>query len=345
MIPTPLVVPTPVHSLESDQPLPLPRASTSLAPADTPSARWRHSGWTDTRTRIWRALLSIACSPSRLEAFGSCGENYRVYRSLTDAETFQVRPNACHDRFCLPCARSRSNLIARRVLAKIQGTAVRFVTLTYRTESEPLADSLRGLYEAFARLRRSPLWRKHVTGGVAFLEIKWISESDRWHPHLHILVQGTYIPKPALQQQWLKATGHSMIVDIQLVRSAGHAAKYVTKYAGKPFNTSFTHNHDLLCEAIKALTGRKLALTFGSWRGYRLTTPDPSTGWEYMGSLPEMIARALAGDATARKAVKTTPAGLLDLLCEIARAPPPPTTTPTPKADPQLTLFDGAWYR
>lgn len=333
-----------VQSTESSVALPPPVPILAVCPARTPSCRWRHSGWADTRDLVYQALQRTHQTPSRQHAFQYCGSSVYVQQSLTDPAVYRLAGSGCHDRFCLPCSQHRSRVIAERVLARIRGQVVRFLTLTLRTDSEPLAVSLDRLYRAFGSLRRSPLWRDHVDGGVAFCEIIWMPQSRRWHPHLHCLIQGTYIQQSALRAAWLAATGDSDIVDIRLVRDDRRASRYVTKYASKPYNSSYLHDPELLDEAVVALKGRRLALTFGSWRGYPLVVPPSEVRWITIGQLDSVYAAAVAGDKTSRAAILALPAGLLEVLLHSCRAPPPSLSVGPVLTGAQATLFDLSWY-
>jgi hypothetical protein len=281
----------------------------------------------------------------RIEEFETCGDRVYVLQNKTDDSRFVLVGSGCHDRFCLPCAQCRSRLIARRVIGKIKGSEARFLTLTLRTGAEPLTDSLDRLYTSFAALRRSHLWRARVSGGVAFLEIKWMPETQRWHPHLHILVQGLFIPHADLKAEWLRVTRDSTVVDIRLARNHAKVGEYVTKYASKPFNSSFLHEQDRLDEAVLALKGRRLATTFGDWRGYRLTLPDDDREWHVLGTLQQVAWQAQQGDSVSRSAMASLDPKLLDDLLPDERSPPLITVAPALPKALQATLFPLSWSR
>lgn len=328
-----------VHPPESNPPASSAcwnRVSCSMS---TPASRWRHGSWSDTRTLVFRALHRTMQPITRIVAFEDCGSTVFVLRDLKDPDHVCLAGSGCHDRFCLPCANSRSRLIARRVLAKLGGQRSRFLTLTLRTGNEPLADSLDELYRSFAALRRSPDWLRCVDGGVAFLEIKWSPQGRRWHPHLHCLIQGRYFPHAIIKARWLKITRGSSVVDIRDVKSDVGAARYVTKYASKPFNSTFTHETDLLDEAVLALRGRRLALTFGTWRGYRLTLLDDTSGWQSLGTLDDVLARARRGDSDAADALECLPPLLLEDYLGQARSPPDPPSARFHSTPKQSLLF------
>lgn len=170
------------------------------------------------------------------------------------------------------------------------------VTLTVATDNLSLADSLKLLYTSFHKLRRSKLWKRTVIGGVAILEVKRSATRPRWHPHLHVLVEGSYIPQNELTHVWHAITKTSFIVDVRMVSDARHAAHYVTKYLTKPTALRFTHETHLLDETIVALKGRRTILGFGSWYRLGFTRPVDTTEWTPVDRLEKIIADADQGD-------------------------------------------------
>jgi hypothetical protein len=203
----------------------------------------------------------------------------------------------------MPCGRERSRIIATNIQLKTEGKAARFLTLTLKSDAEPLAQLLAKLTRDFTALRRTRLWRTRVTGGVGFLEIKWLARTQRWHPHLHCLVQGRFIPQDELSRTWLKITGTSKIVDVRIATDDKHVTHYICKYASKPLDHTVVIDPPRLDEAVLALKGKRLCMTFGTWRGYKLTAPLESGTWLQLGTLDEIITRAEAGDLQAQDAL------------------------------------------
>jgi len=156
-------------------------------------------------------------------------------------------------------------------------------------------------------------------GGVAFLEIKWFKGTKCWHPHLHILTEGKYIAKQALSNAWRKATDGSFIVDVKKIRNADSAVGYVVKYASKPHDPSIFRDPDRLDEAVLALKGRRLCLTYGTWRGIKLTeVPEPGT-WTPLAPLARIILQARTGDPAASHILSRLPGNAFPAEC---RDPP-----------------------
>jgi hypothetical protein len=217
--------------------------------------------------------------------------------------------------------------------AHIRDRRVRFVTLTRRHSHAPLADQIDAVYEAFARLRRRAWWKDRVTGGAAFLEVKLSDRDGLWHPHLHLIVEGTFIPQRELSMEWLGVTCDSSIVDVRDCPTGDHSrvAAYVTKYVTKPASGCVYHNPEKLLEMMAAMKGRRLCLTFSSWRGLKLNDPpDPNPGkvWKPVGSIEQLARRAREGDERALRYWAAALRKWPSISC--FGGPPCPGSTPAP---------------
>ena len=164
-----------------------------------------------------------------------------------------------------------------------------------------LADAVLKLYTSFSKLRQTVFWQSRVTGGCAVCEIKPTADGLRWHPHLHLLVQGSFIPQKWLANKWYAITGDSYIVDVRSCTHATDAAKYVTKYLSKPVPSSIVRTPASLVEAIRALSGRRMVSTFGDWRGLRLTHTENQHAWTKLCTYMELVAKVLTHDVEARR--------------------------------------------
>jgi hypothetical protein len=175
--------------------------------------------------------------------------------------------DSCRHRLCPHCSKRRSWSCARSIehLGK-EMDSPRFITLTLRTQSDTLAESLERLRSGWKRLRQTKLWKSKCEGGVYSLEVTRGRSGDRWHPHLHILVDGSFIPQRELSDAWLKATGDSCIVDVRAVRSRRQIARYVSKYVAKGDEFA-SWTLEQIAEYAQAMCGQRVIQTFGSLHG------------------------------------------------------------------------------
>ncbi|KKM22730.1 hypothetical protein LCGC14_1622340 [marine sediment metagenome] len=275
---------------------------------------FRHSSWSQNRARVFAALTPDDPDPlawirfrddpdtedmpplppasNRTRRFIACGTRSVVLRSVDDPSRYKVACQRCHDRFCLPCMQDRARLIVANLKAQLKYEPTRLITLTLKHNHDPLTEQLDRLYSSFTALRRRAFWHDAVSGGVAFLELKLSSTDDCWHPHLHVLARGSYLPQKLISDAWLQITGDSHIVDIRLAKSPEHLYGYLTRYVTKGWDAGIYRKLHALREAIQALKGRKLLASFGDFSGLRLLEPPTSETWVELGTLHEVVTLA-----------------------------------------------------
>lgn len=260
---------------------------------------FRHSGWERDRTNVVRAMLVADCSLSMCHRFRECGTSAWVVEDREKPGNYGVAGNYCKSRWCVPCSVARGRVVSNAIFERIESKVVRFITLTVRSDKAPLKDALNKLYDAFRRLQRTNLWRKCVDGGVAIVEVKRNFAKESWHPHLHCIVEGRFIPQKVLSEVWHSLTKDSFIVDVRLVKNAGVAARYVTKYVSKPLQKEIYRHIPSLVEAIQAMHGRRALITFGDWRGMRLVPKKEPGEYRILCRLETLISHCLNGEASA----------------------------------------------
>lgn len=301
-------------------------------PDDTQLAeRFRHSGWRRNRALIYDAFRRTRQSQSRLDNFRDCGSNAYVYVSTDPPITYRLGGSSCRDRFCLPCSIDRSRCLATNVLNELKGKTTRFITLTLKQRNDHLRDILDRITTCFRKLRARSWWQAHVDGGCGFIEIKYSHKNDDWNVHLHLIVHGRYLPQSDLSRNWYSVTGDSHIVDVRFVHDNERVGRYVTKYVSKPFNNTFLNRDELLETVINSTVNRRLCLTFGDWRGIKLTESPNQRDWINLGTFHDIVTRAVLGDQQCLDAVQaicheTTPT-ILSAVRKARPPPPPPAFT------------------
>ena len=225
---------------------------------------FRHRGWAVRRQKIDDALVRTGMSWRRIERFRACGA-CAVIEHSPSTDRFRVTAFFCHDRNCVPCANAKAAELRRILIAHMHGRDARLITLTIKHRDAPLRDELKRLRKAFQKLRATKWWKRLAKGGVVCTEVKRGADGG-WHPHLHIIVEGSFIPVKELSEAWLKATGDSYIVDVRRITNDRQAAAYVTKYVTKPIDSKVIDVPEDLDEAIKALHHARMYEPFGTWR-------------------------------------------------------------------------------
>jgi len=206
----------------------------------------------------------------QLERLSECRSQAFFVREL-ETGLVKVLSKSCHVKFCPYCTKSRSFLIKQNTAKWLKAcNHPKFITLTLRHSEETLLEQLDHLYSAFRELRRLKLWKSKIIGGIWFFEIKF-AKSGKWHPHIHLVADGEYIPQRKLSRNWEKVTWGSPICDIRSVKDPKKVADYVAKYATKPCSLRYLAMSQRI-ELYEALKRRRLVGTFGTAHKAKLTS-------------------------------------------------------------------------
>lgn len=248
------------------------------------------------------AYQAIYQNPSNghIEGVTNCRKFAIFARERTTGEV-KVMSSACNDRWCPMCAASKAAYAKESTEEYIRSMAEpRFLTLTLRHNVESLSSQLEFLTDSFRRIRQRAYWKRNVTGGIWFLQVKRGSGDGCWHPHLHILVDGKYMEQHRLSELWELVTFGSPVIDIRRIYNPEDTARYVARYTARPAKMADMPLADRI-EVIESLKGKRLCGTFGNAKGVKLTPPKvkDSSDWQEIGYYDTVVMRA-ASDPLAR---------------------------------------------
>ena len=220
----------------------------------------------------------------------------------------------CRDRWCIPCQVEKRYRLQKNIRNTPLPLPIRFLTLTLRSNRDALSVQIKRIYRSFRLLRQKPPIRNCLRGGVFFLELTLNRDTTQWHPHLHILFSGQYLPVELVRKHWHRITGDSYVVDVRAVANKDVAAAYVTKYVSKQIPAHIYFDPDALDEAVLALRGVRQFQTFGTWKKFRLADePYDPDEWENVGRLDVWLQRRSNGDEDANAVMRavrfTSPIG------------------------------------
>jgi hypothetical protein len=205
---------------------------------------------------------------SRLQA---CRKHaYFMQNKVT--KKLRVMSSRCKLRWC-PICRDVSRMIVTNATdewLKIQKYP-KMITLTLKHTDDPLQLQISRIYDCFRKLRRRAYFQRLVTGGIWFFQVKFNPSTEQWHPHIHCLVAGKYLPHAKLKQLWHKITSDSNIVDIRPVRDLEAASTEVARYATSPADITKV-GMDEAMEIYDSTKGRRIC---GSWGSARKVTLMP----------------------------------------------------------------------
>lgn len=252
----------------------------------TYGALLRHSCWPQysAALRIY-SLLDGGPENGRARRLQDCRQNAWFTRHLDTGEV-RVAASACSLRWCPVCANARRNYVTHSV-AEWLGSAdhPKLITVTLKHTSAPLDHQIQHLYAFFRELRRRKEFKKAVTGGIWFFQITKSKDDCRWHPHIHALVTGLYLPRRRLSRMWCEITYGSVVTDIRAIYDPQKVANDVARYATSPGSLVNLPLDDAL-EMVEALHGRRICGTWGSARGISLRPKleDEKGKWKSLGS-------------------------------------------------------------
>lgn len=208
----------------------------------------------------------------------------------------------CRSRLCPTCGAKRARRVAARATAACgQMDSRRFLTLTIKSNDAPLHEQFQRLTAAFKALRRSKFWKALCPGGIFTLQCTYNPQRDQYHPHIHAVITGDFIPQARLKEKWLKITGDSNNVDIRPVHSASEIASYIATYISKTNDPTDLPDHRIGDWALQ-IHGLRLFNTFGSLHNVKIDTreKEDKVTMRRVISMNWLVAEAQSGDQEAR---------------------------------------------
>lgn len=267
------------------------------------------------RQKVRRRLASIFSAAGlhddcrRAGRLSSCGLSRLAFTS-TDSQALLI-PYSCAQRVCPTCSRQKSIDRWLSVLSYIShrptliGLDLRWITLTLRDPAwGTLEKTLPLVLKAFARFRRSEAWSDHVDGSIWNFEITINRRKETWHPHIHVLYDGSFWPWASAKKSWQNHAaargleGNANVGQAYCIRD-GQKAKptrtddlqkvllEVTKYHLKPFDSADTPSQCIL-ELTYALHNRRLWGSSGSLSIPPERRPDNKL-WFLLGGLGRLL--------------------------------------------------------
>lgn len=257
-----------------------------------------------------------------------CGHCLMIQQSASRGGELRAEVATCENRFCPACCKRIAHKRVERTVEVFRGSEtrdLRFITLTLKHSDQPLKQQIARLRKAFRRLRQDKFgpWRQSQHWGLAVIEVKRTYD-HKWHPHLHIVSSGGFIPKRELSWAWGEATctcrkrsdpcysardsmceGRSWIVDVGQVREKKNAINYIAKYVAKPcMSPALQSDLKAGCELYIAMQRTKTWWLWGD-KSIRPQLPPKEVkvaehvvwdDWKCVKTWDEIIADLRAGD-------------------------------------------------
>ncbi len=185
----------------------------------------------------------------------------------------RVMSSRCKLRWC-PICRDVSRMIVTQAVdewLKVQKYP-KMITLTLKHSDDPLELQIKRLYDSFRKLRRRAYFQRLISGGVWFFQLKLNLKTEQWHPHIHCLVAGKFLPHNRLRNLWKEITHDSDIVDIRPVKDLENASTEVARYATSPADIT-RMDFEQSMEVYYATKNKRIC---GSWGTAKKCTLKPT---------------------------------------------------------------------
>ncbi len=206
---------------------------------------------------------------------------------VRNEETGAVRVAAkqCRLRWCFHCGESRQQFVTQALMPwYTEAKAPKLLTVTIKHTDEPLPSQIDFLYDSFRKFRNRKFLKDNIDGGVWFFQVTYNQKSEQWHPHIHALLDASFMDHQKLMELWEKITNGSTIVHIRSVNDPEHTLTHNARYAARP-SALVKIPEDRWPDLFEAFDGRRICGTWGSARGISLRPqkPDDANKWHDVG--------------------------------------------------------------
>lgn len=236
----------------------------------------------------------------------NCGRYSAVFTCSKTGEAI-ISQARCKHRLCPRCNAIRANHVRESIEAIVKTIdSPRMLTLTVQSSDDPLKDQIKHLYDSYRRLRRTKAWKSKVKGGVAVCEITHNRKTGQWHPHVHVVIDGSYWRQADISKAWEIASNGSKIVDIRMIHKRSNAARYVSKYVTKIGETKGLEAMQV-AELAEALHGLRLVQTCGTLHGITREAKhdERAEPMEYVAPIGPLANRASQGCTRSKRVYRT----------------------------------------
>lgn len=165
-----------------------------------------------------------------LKKRANCGKTFVLLTCRLCGNMWKV-PQRCDERICFDCAsKRRARLIAKYgpIVRRMKWPA--FISLTTpNVPGDQLRLTMMSLVKRFHAMRRRAGWRSRVNGwGMWTLEVTYNEHTNRYHPHLHAIIETAWMPKEVVSALWVAGW-----TTIKRVTSTPDGIRELVKYVTK----------------------------------------------------------------------------------------------------------------
>ncbi len=170
-----------------------------------------------------------------------------------------IAPDRCHHRLCPQCGQIRALRLFNAHKWLTGRPNLKHLVLTFKNTPGLSWETIPWMRSCFTRLRRRKLFARSWRGGVYSMEFTYSKETG-WHPHIHALVDGDFVPQVKIASAWREITGSSQVVWIARAKRS----KQVLKYILKP-GQDLLDDPAALDNFLTVIQGRHFVSGWGRW--------------------------------------------------------------------------------
>ena len=206
-----------------------------------------------------------------------CGTKF-VHYTCRDCEGVWESLWRCGVRVCPGCARRRARRLFELHKDLCGRPNLKHLVLTVPNVDHLSREVINELRGAFTKLRRRKAFRGAWRGGVYSIEFTF-SQATRWHVHVHVLIDGRYLPQPYIKRVWGEITGGRRDVWIGMASNPRQVLKYILAPG-----SDLWREPAALRELMEATRGVHLTCGFGIWYLVRGLSPRGELVCPFCGS-------------------------------------------------------------
>lgn len=254
---------------------PLPVSPTSLDTQETSSPTadigsyrdytTRYSAEEDRLTRTLYEAVDDELNTSHTEHYDLCRSDAWFIREL-ETSVVRIVSNHCRLRWCPFCALVKAYKASLAIGEWVRkANHPKLLTLTLKSADLPLTVQIDQIYDAFRKLRKRNAFKFRIVGGFWFFQVTKSEKTGYWHPHVHCVCEGKFIPHETLKSLWERITGDSVVVDIRGIKDAKKVTNDVTRYISRPMSLKNLSTESMM-DLFTSFHGRRLCGSFGTAR-------------------------------------------------------------------------------
>ncbi|MBA7669434.1 hypothetical protein ES703_77564 [subsurface metagenome] len=172
-----------------------------------------------------------------------------------------MAPDRCHHRLCPDCGHIRALRLFNAHIHLTGRPNLKHLVLTFKNTPELAPEAIPWMRSCFTRLRHRKVFARSWRGGIYSMEFTY-TKAMGWHPHIHALIDGDFVPQAEISKAWLAITGSSAVVWIEKAKKS----KQVLKYILKP-SDELLADPAALDNFLRVIRGRHFVSGWGKWYG------------------------------------------------------------------------------